>query len=88
MPPPLPSSDKKTIPAPVEGGEAGVTTGEGREGTSRPGGGGEDASTDDDDDLDVTWVGSSRSADDIDAAAGEMLKAEESYGGSFRGGRE
>ena len=78
MPPPLPSSDKKTIPAPVEGGEAGVTTGEGREGTSRPGGGGEDASTDDDNNLGVTWVGSSGKADDIEAAAGETPNTEES----------
>ena len=86
VPPPLPSSDGQTIPAPAVGGETGDTTGEGRKGTSRPGGGGEDASTDDDDDLDVTWVGSSGAADDIDAAAGETPKTQESYAGSFGGG--
>ena len=71
MPPSLPSSDEQTIPAPVKGAETGVATGEGREGTSRPGGGGEDASKDNDNDLNVTWVGSSGAVDDIDAAAGE-----------------
>ena len=37
----------------------------------------------DDDDLDVTWVGSSGAAEDIDAAAGETLNMEDSYGVSF-----
>ena len=54
MPPPLHSDAELTTPTPVEGGEFGVATGEGREGTPRRGGGGEDASQDDDDDLDVT----------------------------------
>ena len=79
VPPPLRSSDEQTIPVPVEGAETGVATGEGREGILRPGGGGEDVSQDDDDNLDVTWVGLSGAADDIDAAASETPKTDELY---------
>ena len=55
--------------------------------TSRSDGGGEDAPQDDDDNLDVTWVGWSGAADDIDVTDDETPKTEASCRGSI-GGRQ
>ena len=90
VPPATPSSALQKVPAPVGGEDSGVQpAGEGREGTSRPGGGGEDAS-DDEDDQDVTRVDGSRRAGVGGGGTDEPPKGKPasavSPGGSFGGG--